>query len=300
MNVRGLYMYPYSTTLMGVVKGVLDYYGTVVTDAAAFGGTGHAFFMNIHEGLCPSAPYCWEPSGFRRLLRNFGVVMEDLGFFSAAGSAAERSALEEALRNRMDRGDPCSMVNMDHQLLSGYDDKGFSCLIPWPGCPDYPSRRLSYGSWEELGMEIHASFFAFSRCEPRPESVLTEGLAAGLDMYANPSKYSGGPYRSGLGALENWIAAVEAGRFHIHGNWWCAGVWSECRRMASSWISENICAFDADRFDAAMRLSEVYSAVSVKLLRAGRKTLDSPARLVVLREVRALEEEAASLLETLV
>ena len=100
--------------------------------------------------------------------------------------------------------------------------------------------------------------------------------------------------------LENWIAAVEAGRVHIHGNWWCASVWSECRRMASSWISENICAFDAERFDSAARLSEVYSAVSVKLLRAGRKTLDSPARLVLLREVRALEEEAASILQTLV
>ena len=45
---------------MGVVKGAMDYSGIKTSDARAFGGSGHAFLINVHRQLCPSGPHCWD------------------------------------------------------------------------------------------------------------------------------------------------------------------------------------------------------------------------------------------------
>jgi hypothetical protein len=41
---------------LGAVKGCLNYLGIEMSDAWLYGGTGHAFVLNVHEGLCPSGP----------------------------------------------------------------------------------------------------------------------------------------------------------------------------------------------------------------------------------------------------
>ena len=48
----------------------------------------------------------------------------------------------------MDEDSPCSLLNMENQLITGYDDTGFDTAQPW--CPhnkDFPPRRLSSGTW---------------------------------------------------------------------------------------------------------------------------------------------------------
>ena len=39
---------------LGCVKGCLDFLGTKMSDAWLFGGTGHAFIINISEDSCPN------------------------------------------------------------------------------------------------------------------------------------------------------------------------------------------------------------------------------------------------------
>ena len=51
MHLANLGIPPFNTTLMGVVKGTLDHYGLQVSDAMAFGLSGHAFIVNIHKEL---------------------------------------------------------------------------------------------------------------------------------------------------------------------------------------------------------------------------------------------------------
>ena len=50
VSLHGLKQPPYNTTMMGVVKGALDYYGIARTPGDAFVLSGHAFLMNVHEG----------------------------------------------------------------------------------------------------------------------------------------------------------------------------------------------------------------------------------------------------------
>ena len=59
-----------------------------------------------------------------------------------------RSKLEATLRERMDEDSPCSLLNMENQLITGYDDTGFDTAQPWyPHNKDFPPRRLSSGTW---------------------------------------------------------------------------------------------------------------------------------------------------------
>ena len=47
MNNTGLVQPPYDTSLVGVVKGALDYYGVDTAPAETFALSGHAFAINF-------------------------------------------------------------------------------------------------------------------------------------------------------------------------------------------------------------------------------------------------------------
>ena len=98
VRLHGLKQPPYNTTMMGVVKGALDYYGISRTPGEAFVLSGHAFLMNVHEELCPSGPYLWRYDRFFELLTNLGLAMQNAGTLTATADPARRAALEERLR----------------------------------------------------------------------------------------------------------------------------------------------------------------------------------------------------------
>lgn len=123
--IPNLKMHPFETTLMGVLKGVADYFDIAVSDAWLFGGSGHAFLINIHEQLCPSGPYCWNYENFFKLVKNLGISIKDLGFFSAESTPNERRKTEEVLKRSIDNRIPCSLLNMENQMISGHDDTHF-------------------------------------------------------------------------------------------------------------------------------------------------------------------------------
>jgi hypothetical protein len=50
----------------------LDYLSADMSWARLYGGTGHAFVINIHEVVCPSGPTAWNTEMLRRLAPNLG------------------------------------------------------------------------------------------------------------------------------------------------------------------------------------------------------------------------------------
>ena len=93
MKIENLAMPSFNTTLVGVLKGALDYHGIEVSAPTAFGVSGHAFLINIHKQLCPSGPYCWRRECADPLVRNLGIEMTDLGFYSPGSSSGDRAAV---------------------------------------------------------------------------------------------------------------------------------------------------------------------------------------------------------------
>lgn len=293
MQLENLKVQPFNTTLMGVVRGVSDYLGLEYSDAMLYGATGHAFLINIHEALCPSGPYCWNPQTFHALLRNLGIEMADHGFFSQKSSPEQRAEIEKTLRDLLDRGVPCSLLNMENQLITGYDDTGFAATQPWAPHADFPPAHLTFGTWEELGEEIHMNFFSFQKCEPSSATAaIAAGLQCGADMFATPEHYTSEPYGAGGKAYEKWIGAVEGGHGKAHGNWWNATVWAECRKRAAEYLGE-IAESAPQTAALASELAAAYKVIAANLERASDKEMAADEKITLLREIATAEAAAA-------
>ncbi|HOP26147.1 MAG TPA: hypothetical protein PLM22_03065 [Candidatus Sabulitectum sp.] len=288
---------PLNTSLMGVVSGVCRFFGREIPEPVLFGRTGHAFIMNISEDLCPSGPYLWDMKPFISLLENSGFVMNFHGFFNEKSTREERSKLEGKLRDELDRGHPCSILNMDNQIISGYDGTGFFCVQPWE-C-DFPPGRLSFGSWEEISTEIHACFYSFHEVEPlEPAFCIQRSLLFALDqLHGNPVRPVGDSV-SGIGAYATWKTGVLGGHGESHGNWWNGTVWSECRRMASGYFGEIAEAYPGCSA-ASRELSSLYGEVAGRLEGVALKETPAEKKVELLDEAATLEGRTGDLLEEL-
>ena len=96
------------------------------------------FLINIHEQLCTSGPYCWNTAGFERLIGNLGLRRADLGFFSSDSRPEDRHKIEAQLRTALDQNIPCALLNLENQLITGYDDAGFLTAQPWAPHVNFP------------------------------------------------------------------------------------------------------------------------------------------------------------------
>jgi len=288
---------PLNTSLMGVVKGIADYFRIPLSVPSLFGRTGHAFLINIHRDICPSSPYVWNMEHFISLLENSGIAMKDHGFFSVESSAVSRDELEEVLRREIDSGLPCSVVNLDHQIISGYDETGFICIQPWE-C-DFPPPHLTFGSWKEWGDELHACFFSFRKVEPLdPTFSIQRSLLYALELGSSPEARSQGLYTCGHGAYDSWIEGVRNGHGGSHGNWWNGIVWSECRGMGAEYFREIAADFPGCSV-TALELADQFKGISERLLEVSNKELETESKIRLLEESKSIELKALPLMEML-
>src|SRR5271157_4939528 len=136
------------TTMMSSIKGASEYFDLDWSIAKVFGYSTHAFLINIHADLCPSGPYVWNHDCFFLALRNMGIRRTGMIRFKKGGPAAEISQAEVKLKAHLDAGKVCILDFMEHQLIAGYDTKGFLCLQPW-GCSPVELPALTFGTWSE-------------------------------------------------------------------------------------------------------------------------------------------------------
>jgi hypothetical protein len=298
MKLENLKQSSLCTSLMGVLRGVLDHYDIKIGDAKAFGGSGHAFLINIHEVVCPSGPYVWKYDKFFELLKNMGVEITDLGFFHKGSTADERGKIEQTVRRHLDAGSPCSVMNMDNQLINGYDDKGFFLTQPWDPKCDVTPPKLTFGTWAEFGDEIHACFMVFKKVlEKDNVTIIRESLQYAVDLFKNPSQYSFEKYKIGSGAYDNWIKALEGGTAHEHGNWWNAMVWSECRKMASGYFDEIAEKYDNKISALAKELSAQYRELAELLKRISDKEMKVAEKIPLVKQAMMKDETAVQKIE---
>ena len=289
---------PFNTTLMGVVKAALDYHELGLSDAMVFGLSGHAFVINIHKQLCPSGPYCWKRERIKPLLANMGLKETDLGFFSQKSTAEERAAVESELRNALNQESPCSLVNMENQLIVGYDETGFDTSQPWAPNVNFPPPRLTFGSWKEFGKEIHVNFYIFEKIKPADrKAAIIAGLDYAVDLHTNALQHTSEAYGIGPNAYDNWIAAAEE-RGASHGNWWNAAVWGECRRMAAEFFAE-IGQDDEKLAFLCKKLEETYREISENLIKISDKKLPADEKIRLLKETKHLELVAITMIKKL-
>jgi hypothetical protein len=294
MKIDDIKQARFNTSLMGVIRGVLDYYNIDISNGVAYGGSGHAFLINIHEVVCPSGPYCWKYDGFYRLLRNLGLQATELGFFHKDSKMHERSRLEDILRQHLDAKRACSMQNMDNQIIYGYDDNGFLLAQPWgPECESTPA-TLTFNTWDEYKGEIHAIYLVYHKIHPADnDTMIRDSLHYALDLFKNPKKYAFEKYTIGVQAYDVWAGAHEQGRANAHGNWWNASVWSECRAMAAEYFNEIAEKYDGEVSSIARELSAQYKDIAGLLDQISDKKKLGSDKVPLIKQVK--EKELAAI-----
>ena len=218
-----------------------------------------------------------------------GMEMTNLGFFSAGSDNEARSKLEEQMRKALARGVPCSLVNMENQIIDGFDATGFFSAQPWGG--KFPPGKLSFGTWKEFGKEIHVNFYTLEKAEPiNRKAAILASLDYAIDMCKNPEQHSSENYGVGPKAYDNWIAAAEK-HGSQHGNWWNAVVWRECREMASEYFTEIGEEYE-EVADLCGQLSKEYLAISKNLETVSKKEMDAQKKIELLKKTKKLEADA--------
>ena len=289
VRLRNLMQPPLNTSMMGVLKGASDYYGLDLTAPTVYALSGHAFLINIHIRLCPSGPYCWKLEDAMPLIQNMGLRMTDLGFFGLEAKKEARTVVERKLREALDEAIACSLLDMDNQLVTGYDDTGFLLAQPWGSEVEFTPERLSFGTWKEFGDEIHANFYTIERSQPSDRrTAILESLDYAADMHRNPAEHSLDDYGVGPLAYDNWVGAIPM-HGSDHGNWWNATVWSECRQMAAEFFSQigNECK---DVAQLCSRLSDEYLRIANNLEQVSEKTMAADEKIGLLRQTKDMEE----------
>ena len=300
-NFNGLQQPPYNTSLMGVVKGALDHYGSDARPAEAFVLSGHAFVVNIHEELCPSAPYCWNSTRFFELLGNLGLGVRQLGMALPNAPDSEKAALEATVREALARGSVCSLLNLDNQLILGHDADGFRLAQPWGDVESTPA-RLSYGSWREFQAGPPLTFFEFRQSEASVNgSAVFDALDFALAIWREPQRFAEAGYGMGPDAYANWIAAIDAGHGDDHGAWWNGMVWAECREQAGDYFQSLAAAEFPGAIDQqqARLLALGYRNAAKLLYRAADKTADAAAKRRFVLEARDAEADCIAGMEKL-
>ena len=172
---------------------------------------------------------------------------------------------------------------------------------PWPQ-NEFPPRRLSYGTWTELGEEIHLSFFVHRPVTPAPRLTLVrDSLEYALELYRSPKSFTEGAYGMGPDAYHNWLNAIDE-HGASHGNWWNAAVWAECRKYAGEYLGEIAGWYPSASASAsalADELSGRYSAISGMLYQVADQTRPVGDKTLILEELEALELEANQALDGL-
>jgi hypothetical protein len=298
-RLEGLKQPPNNCTMMGAFSGALTYHGLGVDDATLYGVTGHAFVVNIHEQICPSGPYCWNTGPVCRGLARLGLRTEYLGYFGADSTPELRGEAERKLIAHLDAGGACSLLNLEHQLITGRDEVGFFTAQPW-ACADFPPKKLSYGTWAELGGKVHMSFWLYHRDDAarqgRADSVRA-ALEYLVDFNRHPGKYTGDAYAAGLAAWPQWIEAVRGGHGARHGHWWNAQVWSECRAKAAEFFM--VVKDELPVPEAAAELSALYKQTAESVARAGDKSMPAAEQIAFLQAAAENESKCVAVVERL-
>ncbi|MHA2153662.1 MAG: hypothetical protein ACXAAQ_17005, partial [Candidatus Thorarchaeota archaeon] len=120
-----------------------------ISTAWLFGGTGHAFVLNIAADLCPSGPTAWKPLILFQLAHHLGFEIKGIFSFKTREEfPKEQENAWDFVRKSIDDGKPCygwELEIPEYYVINGYDDVGY--YISGVGCDDGKGPI----KWQEIG-----------------------------------------------------------------------------------------------------------------------------------------------------
>ena len=101
-------------THMGALIGCAEYLKSDASAEWIYGGSGHAFALNIHWGICPSGPTAWPAEKCDKLAANVGLKVHRLVADKRdKGVEAKRASIWRKTRRAIDAGHPAFGWDLD-------------------------------------------------------------------------------------------------------------------------------------------------------------------------------------------
>jgi hypothetical protein len=232
----------WTITQLGCMAAGLDYLGHDVPRAWLYGGTAHAFFINVHEDVDLESVTAWDHGFVRGLAPNLG--------FRIAGFAVNRSEVrEEVFRARQREawrfvrrsillGQPCYGWELkapygDFWLITSFDDVGYH-YDGWETGGPTPWRKL--GDQFVPVLEVRS----IKLREPASDEVVVRDALAAALAHAQPGWDSSADADAHFGpdAYDAWAHALESGAALHNHHAYNAKAWHECREMAVEFLRE--------------------------------------------------------------
>lgn len=233
-----LHWQPMWVSHLGCIKGSLDFLGKDISDAWLFGGTGHAFIMNIHKDVCPSGPTAFNAEMIFHLGRNIGFDSENV--FATKTMKQFTTVQKQAwkrTRTAIDQGYPCVGWELDipeYYVVYGYDELGY--YYSGPLCDE----GTGPCKWNTLG-DTEIGVLNMSVIKPAESAGDRKTVRETLEFaytFSTTRRWLNENYYSGLEAYDRWIAALENKTADGAGNAYNAAVWNECRGQAVDFLKE--------------------------------------------------------------
>lgn len=293
---------------MGCQHGCSEYLELDISRAWIFGGTGHAFAINVHEELCPSGPTAWKVGQVDHLAANIGYLVEGVtGHVSERDFEAKQKIAWALVAGCIDTGMPCygwELAIPEWYVITGYDEGGY--YFSGPGAdeaqmPLDPEKLARTGiGW----LSVHCVV----PCRPSPdEEIVTAAIEFALDHAAG--EYCHENYSAGLAAFELWASALESGKANRFGAGYNGECWRECRAMAAEFLREakERVGREAGLFDEALQhyeavadaLSRVVARIPFEMAADEAATVQDAEAAAMLREAKAAEEKGLEALRRL-
>lgn len=251
---------------LGCLKGCLDFLGLDISMSWLFGGTGHAFVLNIGQDACPSGPTAWKTTRLSELGQNLGYQAHCL-FGTKYDHNLEdlQQRAWDFIREAIDQGIPCygwELAIPEFYVIFGYDEVGYY----------YSGTEADDGAgpkpWQDLG-DTGIGIVEVYKVEPGNaagiRTIVREALSFAVEHAQGPTDYKFPDYEAGPAGYDLWIKGVEAGTAIRMGMAYNAAVWATCRKHASAFLQEakmRLADGDARPFDQAIAL---YSDVAGRL-----------------------------------
>jgi hypothetical protein len=221
------------------LKGCLDYLGIEMTDAWLYGGTGHAFILNIHEEICPSGPTAWKTNMIIDQVSFMGLMIS--GVFGSKYNQNLDDLQREAwnfTRKSIDDGLPVYAWEIEipeFYVIYGYDDAGY--YYSGPGADQGKGPK----SWKELG-DTGIGLVELYQVKPSTAKdvgfLIKSAFEKVLKHADNPADWIFERYASGLKGYDTWIDGLLNQKANHFGMGYNAAVWSECRNYAVEFLQE--------------------------------------------------------------
>jgi hypothetical protein len=242
-EVKGLRWEPRWISAMGCLHPCAKHLGRDLSWPWLYGGSGYAFILNIHQGLCPSGWHVLDfPLG--ELGKNLGIEVDSFcegghEFPNEQDLPRRQREVWEATRQALEQERPCYGYNLeigDYYVVYGYDDVGYYYSGPMCDAGKGPL------PWEEYGPSGQVSGLlclgAVKLREPADEAKTVRDALRFAIEHARSSNLPEDLYWAGLEGYDRWIQALESRQASEWGVPYNTVCYLECREHAVGFLRE--------------------------------------------------------------